>query len=425
MSDAPSAPSVTIADVEAAREAIAGGALETPVWPARAIERFAGVPVALKCEQLQHAGSFKIRGALNAIHALTAEERARGIVAASAGNHAQGVALAARAAGIAATVVMPEGAPLVKAAATEGYGARVVYHGDSLEAARAHARDLAARDGLAYVPPYDSDAIIAGQGTLGLELLEQVPDAAEVLVPAGGGGLLAGVAVAVKARRPEVRVVGVQAAAMDGICRSYAAGELRPVSHVRTLADGVAVAGPSERTFALIREHVDEMVSCGDTAIAHAMVFLLETSKLLVEGAGALGVAALLSGAYRPRGKTAVVLSGGNVDINRLGSIVRHGLVEDGRYRHLTIEIADVPGELAHISGAIARESANLLEVNHDREAPGLPVDVALIDLLMEVNGPEHFERVRESLRAQGLSDISLDPPRMNTSAARRRYETG
>ena len=167
------------------------------------------------------------------------------------------------------------------------------------------------------------------------------------------------------------------------------------------------------------------MVSCGDTAIAHAMVFLLETSKLLVEGAGALGVAALLSGAYRPRGKTAVVLSGGNVDINRLGSIVRHGLVEDGRYRHLTIEIADVPGELANISGAIARESANLLEVNHDREAPGLPVDVALIDLLMEVNGPEHFERVRDALRAQGLSDIALDPPRMNTSAARRRYETG
>ena len=330
------APSVTVDDIEAAREVIAGGILETPVWPARALERLAGVPVVLKCEQLQRAGSFKIRGALNAIHSLSDEDRARGIVAASAGNHAQGVALAAQAAGIAATVVMPEGAPLVKAAATEGYGARVVFHGESLEEARAHAGDLASRDGLVYLPPFTNDAVIAGQGTLGLELLEQIPDLAEVLIPAGGGGLLAGVATAIKARRPEVRVVGVQAAAMDGICRSYAAGEVRSVPHAGTLADGVAVAGPSDRTFTLIRENVDEMIACGDTAIAHAMVFLLETSKLLVEGAGALGVAALLSDAYRPRAKTAIVLSGGNVDINRLGSIVRYGLVEDGRYRHLT-----------------------------------------------------------------------------------------
>ena len=418
-------PHVTIDDIEAARAAIAGGILETPVWPARALERVTRVPILLKCEQLQRAGSFKIRGALNAIHSLSEEERARGIVAASAGNHAQGVALAAREAGIAATVVMPEGVPLVKAAATEGYGARVVYFGDSLEKARAHAGELAERDGFVYIPPYDNDAIIAGQGTLGLELLEQVPDVAEVLVPAGGGGLLAGVATAIKARRPEARVVGVQAAAMDGICRSYASGEVRSVPHAGTLADGVAVAGPSDRTFALIRENVDEMISCGDTAIAQAMVFLLETSKLVVEGAGALGVAALLSDAYRPREKTVIVLSGGNVDINRLGSIVRHGLVEDGRYRHLTIEIADVPGELALISGAIAREAANLLEVNHDREAPGLPVDVALIDLLMEVNGADHFERVRDALRKEGLADISLEPPRMNTLAARRRYETG
>ncbi len=418
-------PSVTVDDIEAARDVIADGVLETPVWPARALERLTGVPIVLKCEQLQRAGSFKIRGALNAIHSLSEEDRTRGIVAASAGNHAQGVALAAQAAGIATTVVMPEGAPLVKAAATEGYGARVVFHGESLEEARSHAGELAERGGLVYLPPFDNDAVIAGQGTLGLELLEQVPDLAEVLVPAGGGGLLAGVATAIKARRPEVRIVGVQAAAMDGICRSYEAGEVRSVPHAGTLADGVAVSGPSDRTFALIREHVDEMIACGDTAIARAMVYLLETSKLLVEGAGALGVAALLSDAYRPRAKTAIVLSGGNVDINRLGSIVRYGLVEDGRYRHLTIEIADVPGELAAITGAIAGESANLLEVNHDREAPGLPVEVALIDLLLEVNGPDHFERVREALREKGLGDITLDPPRMNTAGARRRYETG
>ncbi len=219
--------------------------------------------------------------------------------------------------------------------------------------------------------------------------------------------------------------MGVQAAVMDGICRSFTVGEVRSVPHAGTLADGVAVAGPSERTFNLIQQNVDELVSCGDTAIAQAMVFLLETSKLLVEGAGALGVAALLSDSYRPRAKTAVVLSCGNVDINRLGSIVRHGLVENGRYRHLTIEIADVPGELALICGAIASQSANLLEVNHDREAPGMPVDVAVLDLLIEINDADHFERVRAALRSEGLADLSQTPPRMNTLAARHRYESG
>ena len=324
----PPLPGVSVSDIEVAREAIADRVRLTPVWPSLTLEGIAGVPILQKCEQMQRTGSFKIRGALNVVRGLSATGRKRGLVTASAGNHAQGVALAAREAGIEATVVMPVLAPLSKATATQSHGARVVRFGASLEDAREHAQVLAERDGGLYVPPFDDDAVIAGQGTLGLELLEQVPDLAEVIVPAGGGGLLAGVATAVKARRPEVRVIGVQAAAMDGLCRSFAAGEVRTVPPARTLADGAAVAGPSERTFALIQAHVDEMVSCGDTAIAQAIVLLLERSKMVVEGAGALGVAALISGVYRPKGKAAVVLSGGNIDVNLVGSIVRHGLVE-------------------------------------------------------------------------------------------------
>ena len=416
--------SVSLSDIEAAREAIADRIRLTPVWPSLTLEGIAGVPVVQKCEQMQRTGSFKIRGALNVVRGLSATGRKRGLITASAGNHAQGVALAAREAGIEATVVMPVLAPLSKATATESHGARVVRFGASLEDAREHAQVLAERDGRLYVPPFDDDAVIAGQGTLGLELLEQVPDIAEVIVPAGGGGLLAGVATAVKARRPEVRVIGVQAAAMDGLCRSFAAGEVRTVPPARTLADGAAVAGPSERTFAIIQAHVDEMVSCGDTAIAQAIVLLLERSKMVVEGAGALGVAALISGVYRPKGKAAVVLSGGNIDVNLVGSIVRHGLVEAGRYRHLTVEVADTPGELALVSGAIAGEAANLLQVRHDREAPGLPIGVAVIDLLVEVNDQAHFDRVTNSLRDEGLVDLGVIPPRLATPGARRRYES-
>ena len=417
-------PSVSVGDIEAARAAIGARVRLTPVWPSLTLEEIAGVPIVQKCEQMQRTGSFKIRGALNVVGGLSPAEGERGLVTASAGNHAQGVALAAREAGIRATVVMPVLAPLSKATATESYGAEVVRCGSSLEEARRHAQALAEREGRLYVPPFDADAVIAGQGTLGLELLEQVPDLEEVIVPAGGGGLLAGVATAVKARRPDVRVIGVQAAAMDGICRSFAAGEVRTVPAARTLADGAAVAGPSERTFALIRPHVDEMVSCGDTAIAQAIVLLLERSKMVVEGAGALGVAALISGAYRPKGKAVVVLSGGNIDINLVGSIVRRGLVDAGRYRHLTVEVADTPGELALVSGVIASESANLLQVRHDREAPGLPIGVAVIDLLLEVNDQAHFDRVTNGLRDQGLVDVGVIPPRMATPGARRRYES-
>jgi threonine dehydratase len=408
--------------IRAAAGAIGSSIRRTPVWPSLTLEAASGVPVWLKCEHLQRTGSFKIRGATNFVLQLTPEERARGLVAASAGNHAQGVALAGSSRGCDVRVVMPVFAPLAKVNAARGYGASVVLHGASLEEARAEALRLAAAEARVFVPPFDNDAIIAGQGTLGLELLEQAPDAAEILVPAGGGGLLAGVACAVKESNPRVRVVGVQSAAMPGIQRSLQSGRPVPVPPERTIADGVAVAAPSGRTLALIKRYVDDVVVVPDEAIAHAIVLLIERSKFIVEGAGALAVAALHAGVYRPAGPTIAVLSGGNIDINLLGSIVRRGLVDAGRYRHLAVEVADRPGELALVAGAIAAAGGNVLEVDHNREAPGMPVGVALLDLVLEVDGATHFDRVVASLRELGLAATPDNPARLATEAARRHH---
>lgn len=416
---------VTLDAIRGAREAIASAIRLTPVWPSLTLERLTGVPVLLKLENLQRTGSFKLRGATNFVHALDQAQRERGLVVASAGNHAQGVALAGAMNGLNVTVVMPEIAPLSKVSGARAYGATVVLRGHSLDEARAEALAIAEREGRIYVPPFDDDAVIAGQGTLALEVLEQVPDVEEIVVPAGGGGLLGGVAVAVKALAPAVRVVGVQAQAMEAICRSRAAGRITEVPPARTIADGVAVAAPSERTFNLIQRHVDDLVSCSDTAIARAIVLLIERSKLIAEGAGALGVAALQSGAYRPRGKMVVVVSGGNIDINVLGQVVRRGLVEAGRYQRIDIEVADVPGELARVATAIAQAGGNVLEVHHSRDVRTLPIGVAMLELLVEVNDHRHLEEVIASLRQAGLDVDPHDPGRLTTPDALRRHEWG
>jgi threonine dehydratase len=417
------AMTVDLAAIREAREAIAPHIRLTPTWPSVSLEQITGHPVAMKCEHMQLAGSFKIRGATNFVRQLTPEQAARGLVAASAGNHAQGVALAGARNGIGVKVVMPVFAPLAKVTATEGYGATVVLCGNSLEEARNEARAIAEREGRLYVPPFDDDAIIAGQGTIGLEILEQEPDLEEVLVPAGGGGLLAGVATAVKALRPGLRVVGVQSAAMSGILASRAAGRPVSVPPVRTIADGVAVAGPSDRTYALIEQHVDEVVAVQDEAIARAIVLMIEKSKFIVEGAGALAVAALQSGAYRPRGKAVVVLSGGNLDINLLGAVVRRGLVDAGRYQHLTVEVSDTPGELAAVISTIAAGGGNVVEVEHNRESATVPIGVAVVDLLLEVNGQQHFEALIRDLRESGLRHVAGSPARLATGPARQRHQ--
>lgn len=413
---------VDLASIERAAAIVAPSIRPTPAWPSPILEQLAGVPVLLKCEQLQRTGSFKVRGALNFVANLP-PGHIGGLIAASAGNHAQGIAYAASLRGIPVTVVMPAFAPLAKVNAARGYGATVVLHGLSLEDARDHALGLAEERGLVYVPPFDNDHIIAGQGTLGLDLLAQAPGLAEVIVPAGGGGLLAGVATAIKEANPAIRVIGAQAAAMDGVARSFAGGSIVQVPARRTIADGVAVAGPSERTFALIRRYVDEVVTVPEEAIAHALVLLVERSKMVVEGAGALGVAALQSGVYRPRGPVAVVLSGGNIDINLMGSIIRRGLADAGRYQQLSVQVSDTPGELAAITAAIASEGGNILEVEHNREAPHLPVGVAILDLVLEVDGPEHFARVLSALSSSGITPVSSSAVVRSSPAARTRAE--
>ena len=412
---------VTLESIRAARDAIAMVARLTPSWPSLRLEEITGHPVFLKCENMQRTGSFKIRGAANFVACMQPGAAKAGLIAASAGNHAQGVAFAGRARGIPVTVCMPVTAPLAKVSGARELGARVILHGSSLEEARSEALAIGEREGLLYVPPFDDNAVISGQGTVGLEILEQCPQVEEVLVPAGGGGLLAGIATAVKALKPSVRVIGVQSSAMDGICRSFEAHAVLKAPSSRTIADGVAVAGPSERTFALIDRYVDDMIHVGDDAIARAIVMLIEKSKLIAEGAGALAVAALQSGAYRPKGTAVAVVSGGNIDINLLGSIVRAGLADAGRYQQLSVEVSDTPGELALVASVVAEAGGNILEVEHNREAANLPIGVALLELVLEVNGTEHFEEIIQRLRDHGLGSVPGNPARLTTQDALRR----
>ncbi len=392
---------LSLSDVEAARDRIGELVRETPLWPSRVLSDQFGAPVLLKCENLQRTGSFKLRGASNML--ATQDHPPAGVVATSAGNHAQGVALAAALRGIPATVLMPGDAPLAKQQATAGYGAEVVLVDGPLALAIERARSLAGERGLLFVPPFDHPAVVVGQGTVGLEIVGQEPELETVLVPAGGGGLLAGVALAVKSLRPRARVIGVQAGAMRGIVESRAAGEPRPVPAAPTIADGVAVAGPSALTLSLIERYVDDVVTVSEEAIARAVVFLIERARLVVEGAGALGVAALLSGAAVPGGRTVAILSGGNIDINLLGRIVERGLRIEGRSRILTIAAANVPGELARITGAVAEAGANIIEVGHELVDSQLPVGVACLTLRLEVAGAEAFAQLIETLLAAGL----------------------
>ncbi len=391
---------VSLADVLAARERIAGLVRLTPLIEAVSLSGRFGVPLSFKCENLQRAGSFKPRGAANM---LAAVPRPAGVVAASAGNHAQGVALAGRAHGLPVTVVMPAEAPLAKRRATEGYGAQVVLADGPLATAIEQARAMAQERSLLFVPPYDNPHIVAGQGTVGLEILEQQPDVETVLVPAGGGGLLAGVAVAIKTQRPDVRVIGVQALAMQGIVESRRTGDVVAVPALRTIADGAGVAGPSALTLALIDRYVDDVVAVSEEAIAQAVLALVEWSRMVVEGAGALGLAALLAGAVPAGGRTVAILSGGNIDVNLLGRIVERGLIAEGRHRTLTFATANVPGEMARISRILADTGANILTANHEEVVAGLPIGLQRLTLVLELGGDEAFARMVAALEAGGM----------------------
>ncbi|GGF54076.1 threonine ammonia-lyase [Marmoricola endophyticus] len=400
---------VTLADVRAARDLLDGVAVRTPMQSSRWLSSLVGGPVHLKAENLQRTGSFKIRGAYVRMSELSEEERARGVVAASAGNHAQGVALAAQLLGIKARVYMPEGAPIPKLNATRGYGAEVVFHGSYLHEALTEAIAYAERTGAVLIHPYDHPAVVAGQGTAGLEILEQAPEARTILVSLGGGGYAAGVALAVKEQcreegRPEPRVVAVQAEQAAAYPASLAAGHPVPLTEMHTMADGIAVGTPGEVPFAAIEEYVDEVVTVSEESMSRAMVLLLERAKLVVEPAGAAAVAAVLDDPTRWETPAVAILSGGNVDPLLMGKLIRHGMAAAGRYLQLHVLIPDVPGGLAELLRRLAEAGANVMDVAHERVSMQLHLDEVAVRLQLETRGAEHAEALVARLRDQGYA---------------------
>lgn len=394
---------VTGADVAAAADLLEGVARRTPLEHSRALAERVGGPVHLKCENLQHTGSFKFRGAYVRLSRLTPEERARGVVAASAGNHAQGVALAARMLGVSATVFMPESAPLPKVAATRGYGAEARLVGVDLTAALAAAVAHAEATGAVFIHPFDHPDVIAGQGTVGAEVLEQCPDVATLVVCTGGGGLVSGIAAAVRARRPEVRIVGVQAAGAAAFPASLAAGHPVPLTGVSTMADGIAVGAPSDLTLAHVRDLVDEVRTVGEEDLSRALLFCLERAKLVVEPAGVAAVAAVLAEPEAFPPPVVAVVSGGNVDPVLLLKVVQHGMAAAGRYLRLRLAVPDRPGSLAGVLAVLAEGGANVLEVEHERTSTRLDLGQVEVFVVLETRGPDHARTVVTALEDAGF----------------------
>jgi threonine dehydratase len=393
---------VSLEDIRQAAETIRPLALRTPLEGSRWLSALTGSPVNLKCENLQRTGSFKIRGAYTRISRLSDEEKAKGVVAASAGNHAQGVALAAQALGIKATVFMPEGAPIPKENATRAYGADVVFHGRYLEDSLAEARAFQERTGAILIHPFDNTDIVAGQGTCGLEILEQAPDVETVVVPCGGGGLLSGIAIAVKSQRPHVRVIGVQAEGAAAFPDSLAAGHPVKLESMSTMADGIAVGLPGEVTFTAVRDLVDEILTVSEASLSRAVLAVLERAKMVVEPAGAAAVAAILDDPQRFGTPTVAVLSGGNIDPLLLGKVIQHGMAAAGRYLNLWLRIPDRPGGLAHLLSDIGDAGANVIEVSHARIDAELSLDEVEVHLQLETRGETHAEALRAMLREHG-----------------------
>jgi threonine dehydratase len=379
-----------LADIEAARARLDGVARVTPVYGSETLSRLLGREVRLKAENLQRTGSFKVRGAYNRISSLSAQQRAAGVVAASAGNHGQAVAWAAREIGATARIFMPEDAPMAKVDATRHYGAEVVLTGPAIEESLDAARAYVDEHGATFVHPFEDEVVIAGQGTIGLEIAEQVDDVDTVLIPIGGGGLSAGIALALRAEKPGVRIVGVQAE-----------GTL-PGGSGYTIADGIAVKKPGELTMAILDQVLDDRVAVGDEEISEAIVLLLERTKLVVEGAGAVGVAALMSGKGGGNGTAVAVLSGGNIDATLLISVMRHGLAVAGRYLVLRTRVPDRPGELAKLLTLLAQERVNVVEVEHQRETAGLPVGDTGVELTLVTRDSAHCEEIVATLDRLG-----------------------
>lgn len=396
-------------DFEAALEVVHRATRRTPLESSNYLAQILDVPrVYMKCENLQRTGAYKLRGAYHRLTKLSPEQRERGVVAASAGNHAQGVAYAARALGIRATIFMPVGVALPKLQATRNYGADVKLVGETFDETNRAAQEFIEESGAIFIPPFDDRAVIEGQGTVALEMLDSAPEIDTLVVPIGGGGLIAGVASAAKqwaaARGREITVIGVQAENAAAFGPSLRAGEPVTVKTRPTIADGIAVARPGELNFDIVRDYVDEVVTVSDDDIARAIVMLLERAKLVVEPAGAAGVAALLTGKAKPRGVTATILSGGNIDPLLLQRVIGHGLAASARYLKLRILLPDIPGQLVRTASIVAEQNANVVEVIHTRHATELPVSEVELELHIETRGQEHGDAVAQALRDAGYT---------------------
>jgi threonine dehydratase len=391
-------------DVAAARERVAETSRHTPLTYTYTFSSMTGAEVYLKQEVLQRTGAFKIRGATNRIATLPAETLEGGVITASAGNHAQGVALAATRMGVDAKVVMPEHAPTQKVKATRSYGAEVVLHGVDYDEAVERAHEIERREGRYYLPAFDDWAVMAGQGTIGLEILEDLPEVETVVVPIGGGGLISGIATALKGHDPDIRVVGVQAEGASSAAPSLEKGERVELDSVDTIADGIATRSLGEKTFQVVSERVDEVVTVSDAEIAVAIVTLLERSKTLTEGAGAVSLAALLEGKfqYDEDETIALALCGGNIDMNMLSTVIIRGLAETGRYLRIQTVLPDRPGALESLSGIISRQEANIYAIHHDRTSRDISMDDAEVELELETRGSDHVEQLLSALRDAG-----------------------
>lgn len=397
--------SVTLKDIVQAQELLKGVIHKTLLDKSHTFSEMTGAEgVYLKLENLQKTGSFKIRGAYHKIRSLTDKERRCGVIAASAGNHAQGVAYGARAAGIKATIVMPEQAPLAKVMATRSYGAEVVLAGSVYDESFQKALELQKVSGQVFVHAFNDEAVIAGQGTIGLEIVDDLPDIGAIVVPVGGGGLIAGIAAAVKARAPHVKVIGVQAKGASAMYLSKQAHELKGTASAVTIADGIAVKTPGDLSFSIIDKYVDDIVVVDDESIAAAILMLLERSKLMVEGAGAVSLAALLQGLTPVKGKVAAVISGGNVDVNFISRIIERGLVKAGRRVKLSTYILDRPGELQRLLAVVAELQANVINIYHDRLEQNVPIGESVVELRLETRDALHTDAIVGSLRKKGYS---------------------
>ena len=394
---------LSLNDITAAQLRIAGKVRRTPLVESPALSALCSVQLRLKLENLQFTGSFKERGACNRLEVLTENERAQGVVTASAGNHAQAVARHGARLGISVTVVMPVATPLVKVTATRRFGAEVILSGNSYDEAAEHAAEVARERSLLYVHPFEDPFVIAGQGTIGLELLEDAPDLDAIVLPVGGGGLIAGVACAVKETNPRVRVLGVEARRFPSMKHALESSPPPSLPGGKTIADGIAVRRVGDQARELVRKYVDEIALVDEAEIAQAVLLLLEREKTVVEGAGAVGIAALLQHRFALSGqRVAVVLSGGNIDVNLIARIIERGLVKTGRLTRILVTVPDVSGALASVTHVVAETRANILELNHDRAFSGAELGETLIELVLETHGFEHIDQVCERLNAAG-----------------------